>query len=221
MSIRGSIIQQYGGLANAQKANQRQMGILEALGLGSGGPGYTAPIGPMQDGSAMPAESISPQDYQAAKDSALARFGNQLSTWGAGVSKASGPSRIPVSFGQALAGGQDALNSQDQQALANRKTEAEIGALGAKGPDFDAQLQQILVKENMGIPLTPQEIAHKQAWNDINQTKTTFGSDALGNVRAMPRVSLPGVGTYSPSNRPLPPGITQDKIEEYKKLRGM
>ena len=197
MSVLQSIVGQYGGLTGAAKQGQKQMSILEMLGLG-GGAGYTAPIGPMQDGSAMPAESVDPQQYAQQQSAGLGDLGSRLATWGAGVSKAAGPSRLPVDFGQALSGGQDAVKAQDQQELGNIKTAAEISALGQKGkPDFDATAQSALIKMKMGVPLTPEETASLQAWDTMNTAKTTtFGLPNGGYTSAPAARSIlpPGFG---------------------------
>lgn len=182
-------------------------GLGSMIGLGAGAMGAGAAMGGAPQAGAM---------------GGAGSGWNRLGDWGAGVSKASGATYgPPKTFGEVMAGGNDALMARDQQSLGNRKTEAEIGALNNRGVDFDSQLQNILVKENMGVPLTPQEQAHKQAWNSINQTKTSFGTDALGNMRMGQRTSLPGTsGGQQP--RGLPSALNDPaKLEEYKKLRGL
>jgi hypothetical protein len=175
MSILNSILGQYGGATGAAKAGN-QMSILQMLGLGAG-PNQ----GPMPDGSVMP--NISGQE----QDSSLANLASRLGTWGAGVSQASGPSRTPVDFGQALAGGQQALDTRDQQQLGNMKTVAEIGALRGKGaPDFDAQAQQILIKKNQGLPLTPQEEALAQSYDSFAGSKLQTVTMPDGTIRQVP-----------------------------------
>lgn len=207
MSILDSLFGSYGGsLTQAAKQGGKQMSILDMIGMGAPQSQYTAPIGPMQGtGTPMPSEQIPAQQQSY---SGLGDLGRQLATWGAGVSKASGPSRLPVDFGQALAGGTDALNNQGKQDLENQKTQAEIGVLGTKQqPDFDKTAQQALIKMKMGLPLSPQEQASLEAWDTMNQTKSSATADPFGVLRMTPRASiLPqgGAPQMNPSGSPAP-----------------
>jgi hypothetical protein len=185
MSVLQSIVGQYGGLSGAAKQGQRQMGIIEMLGLGKGG--YTSPIGPTQPGQTpMTGESIDSAAYNQQRMEGLAALGQRLSTFGGGLSQASAPSATPVSFGQALAGGNQALQAQDQRDLGNMKTQAEIAALGGQEMDLEKQAQQIMVKKRMGVPLSPQEEAVAQSYDAFAASKMQTITMPDGTTRQVP-----------------------------------
>lgn len=196
MSVLQSKLAQYGGLGGAAKMGAgNNMSIWQMLGLGDQGAGYTAPIGPTQPGQApMTGEAIDPQQYAQQQSEGLAALGRRLGTWGAGVSQASGATYgPPKSFGEVLAGGNQALAAQDQQNLANRKTEAEIGALGAKEkPDFEALAQAAMLRRQLGAP-QPGDEAILKTFDAFNMTKQSGSVDPItGNVRMLPRASVFG-----------------------------
>lgn len=207
------LLAQFGGMSQ-----NPQLGVLASLGLG--GQNYTLPIGPQQ-GTGSPLDSQSITDQM--RNSSLVNLANKLGTWGAGVSRASGPSRLPVDFGQALAGGTDALNADEDRQLSQAKTLTEIGALGAKGqPDLEAQAQQALMKYNMGQPLTPEEIAALKTYSSLNEAKqSTYGLPSGGYVSAPSYRSIvpPGLGGQGNGQRPrTAPSRNNDPMAEFKEL---
>jgi len=190
---------QYGGLAQAAKQGGQQMGLLEQLGLGQ-----TPSINPA--GEQM-------QDMSGG----LAALGQRLGTWGAGVSAASGPSRMPVDFGQALAGGQQALQAEDDRMLDTQVKQAQIGKYqAASKPDFEQSAQQALIKKNMGLPLSPQEEATLKSFDAFNMTKQSASTDQFGNVRMMPRASIMG-----PQGAPQGGGQNPDPRRRLQELEAM
>lgn len=223
-------------MTGAAKSGNQQTTLLDMLGMGNNNnipPQYGAGANLPWQQSAQDPQSIlaqyqpQPQQPPAQSDD----FATKLARWGAGVSKASGATYgPPKTFGEVLAGGQDSLDQGAKAALEGQKTQAEIGALGQKGkPDFNETAQNALIKRNLGIPLTPQDEATLKAWDSINQTKSSFGTDAMGNLRMTPRASILGTGGANVQPQGggqaprtgLPPGITPDKLEEYKRLRGL
>jgi len=175
-----------GSMMSGVKQGGQQMGILQMLGLAPDEQ-YGSPIGAQQGtGAPMPSAMIDPAVTSQNRTSSLANFGNKMSQFGAGMSAASAPSRMPVDFGQVLAGGNQAMQAGDDRNLDNRVKEAQIGALGAKGaPDFDQQAQQVMMKEKMGIPLSPQEQALKATY-DAFQNKQQTITMPDGTIRQVP-----------------------------------
>ena len=177
-----------GSLMQNMKQNGQNMSIMQMLGLDPSGQQYTAPIGPQQGtGTPMPSSEIDPKLQSQNRSSALAKLGQGLSTWGAGVSAASGPSRMPVDFGQTLAGGTNAMNAEENRGMENRLKEAQIGALGAKQqPDLEKQAQSIMLKKQMGVPLTPQEEALAGTYDAFGTAKMQTITMPDGSIRQVP-----------------------------------
>lgn len=160
-----------GSLMGAVKKNNRQKGLLEML-MGGGGEQYDSPIGPTPNGGApIPSDMIDPQMQQNDRDSAIAKLG-ALGDFGAGLSAAGGYSTTPVSFGQALAAGNQSMNAGQDRELENQFKRAKIESLSAKEFDLEKQAQQIMMKKQMGIPLTPAEEATGKAYDAFNAGKT-------------------------------------------------
>ena len=165
-----------GSLMGAVKKNNRQKGLLEML-MGGGGEQYDSPIGPTPNGGApIPSDMIDPQMQQNDRDSAIAKLG-ALGDFGAGLSAAGGYSTTPVSFGQALAAGNQSMQAGQDREFENQFKRAKLEGLGAKEFDLEKQAQQIMIKKQMGIALNPQEQAIGSAYDSIygakNQTVTT------------------------------------------------
>jgi hypothetical protein len=174
-----------GGISGAKDAMQQQS-LLQMLGLAPTQQ-YDSPIGAMPNGAPMPSSMIDPATQAQQRSSSLANLGSKLNQWGAGVSAASAPSRMPVDFGQALAGGTQALQQGQDRELDTRLKEAQIGALGAKGqPDFEAQAQQALIKRNMGIGLSPQEEAALKAYDQLQTSKLQTVTMPDSSIRQVP-----------------------------------
>lgn len=177
-----------GGAGGSMMSQAKQgMGLQSILAdmFGGGSQQYDKPIGPQQGtGQPMPSSVIDPATQ--GNSGGLAALGRGLSTFGAGMAKASGPSRMPVSFGEVLAGGNDAMQAADDKRLETRYKEAQIRALGNKGVDLEKTAQQALVKSNMGIELTPQERASLQAYDTMNQAKLSYTQDKMGNFIPQP-----------------------------------
>lgn len=173
-----------GGIAGAKDAMQQQS-LLQMLGLGN--PDMTTegkPVGQLMDASGS---VINPAFQQQQSGGGLANLGRSLSNWGAGVSAASAPSRTPIDFGQALAGGTQAMQAGEDRVLDTRLKEAQIGALGAKGaPDIEAMAQQAMIKRNMGGQLSPQEEASLRAYDQFQTSKLQTVTDATGAIRQVP-----------------------------------
>lgn len=197
---------QYGSLAQASKQGGQQMGLLQQLGLGQ-----TPGINP----------GANPADQQMQDMSGgLAALGQRLGTWGAGVSAASGPSRLPVDFGQALAGGTQALQAEDDRMLDKQVKEAQIGKFQAQSqPDFEQSAQQALIKRNMGLELSPQEEATLKAFDAFNMTKQSASTDQFGNVRMMPRASI--LGPQGMPQSPQGGGQNPDPRRRLQELEAM
>jgi len=173
-------------LMDTAKGGQQQMGLLQMLGMAPDAQ-YDSPIGPQHGtGQPMDAQAIDPAQRAQQRASMLANLGGGLSRFGAGMSKASGPSRMPVDFGQALAGGNDAMQAGQTSDMDMRLKEAQIGALGQKGqPDLEKQAQAIMQKKKMGITLSPQEEAIAGTY-DAFQNKMQTVTMPDGTVRQVP-----------------------------------
>lgn len=186
-----------GSLMNTAKQGAQQSSILQLLGLDDAGAPTAA--------SATPSSMVNPALQSGGS---LADIGRGLSAFGAGMSKASDFSRTPVSFGQAMAGGNDALQASEDRQLDSRLKEAQIGAYGAKAlPDLEKSAQLALVKSNMGMPLSPQEQASLQAFDTMNQSKLSYTQDRFGNFVPQPaaRSILPqNMQQTNPSGNPAP-----------------
>lgn len=157
-----------GGLADVARQGDQQQSLLQMLGL----TGETTP--PIVPNAQIP-QAQQPDPW------------SRLAQWGAGVAKASAPSRMPVDFGQAMAGGADALREADDRALDAQLKQAQIGAEKAKGmPDLDAQAQQIMIKKQMGVPLTPQEQAIANTYDAFNTAKMQTVTMPDQSIRQLP-----------------------------------
>lgn len=189
MSILADLMAQFGGMTGLAKqgqsgalaqivGGQQQPTAQAGLPQGEINPAYQTQSGTLAQ-IGQPAEQPNWLDRNS---EALGKFGDMASRWGGGVSAASAPSRTPVGFGQALAGGQQAVEKGTQQDLANQLTQAQTGAAIAKGGKYDLEnvAQQALVKSNMGQPLTPQEQAALQSYDQLQQSKLTYSQDPSG-----------------------------------------
>lgn len=176
-----------GSLMNAAKGGQQQMGLLQMLGMAPDAQ-YDSPIGPQQGtGQPLPAGVIDPTQRAQQRASMLANLGSGLSRFGAGMSQASAPSRMPVDFGQALAGGTNAMQAGEDRDMDTRLKEAQIGALGQKGkPDMETQAQSIMMKKQMGVPLTPQEEALAGTYDAFGTAKMQTITMPDGSIRQVP-----------------------------------
>jgi hypothetical protein len=212
-----------GSMMDMAKQADPQMSFLQAIGLAPQNQ-YDAPIGAMPGtGTPMPSSVIDPKLQSQQRSSMLGQLGNRLSQWGAGVSQASGPSRMPVDFGQALAGGTNALQAGQDRDMDNRLKEAQIVAYGAKQrPDFSAQAQDALVKLKMGLPLTPQEQATLQAWDAFETSKlqtVTMPDQSIRQVPAHRPVfgqltgNAPAGGTQAPRPDPM------QRLQQLRQMR--
>lgn len=188
-------------LMDMAKGQKQNMSIMQMLGMAPMDE-YSAPIGPQQGSAApMPSSMIDPALQEQQRSSMLSNLGQGLSRFGAGMSKASGPSRMPVDFGQAMAGGQDALDAGRNSDMDMQLKQAQIGALGQKGkPDLEAQAQTIMQKKQMGIPLTPQEEAIAGTY-DAFQNKMQTVTMPDGTVRQVP-AQRPVFGQMHPNAMP-------------------
>jgi hypothetical protein len=211
MSILSDLLGQFGGLTGIAK--QGQSGALAQIGNM-----YNSPIGATQSG--MPMGELNPAfqsgalaqiaqpteqpDWLDRNSEALGKFGDMATRFGSGMSAASAPSRMPVDFGQALAGGQQAVDAGKQQDLANQLTQAQTGAAIAKGSKFDLenQAQTALVKSNMGQPLTPQEQAALQSYDQMQQSKLTYTQDPSGQFIPRPAARSIMPQGQAPSGQP-------------------
>ncbi len=173
-------------LMDMAKGQKQNMSIMQLLGMAPMDE-YSAPIGPQQGtGTPMPSSVLDPALQSQQRSSMLANLGSGLSRFGAGVSKASGPSRMPVDFGQALAGGNDALQAGQNTDIDNQLKQAQAGAVGAKTqPDLEKQAQAVMAKKQMGIPLTPAEEAIAGTY-DAFQNKMQTVTMPDGTVRQVP-----------------------------------
>lgn len=219
MSILSDLLGQFGGLSGIAK--QGQSGALQQIGqlaggtgvgqmAGMGGPliGQLAAMGgpiasqidpAVQSGGAIGQAANPEQPNWFARN---AENFDKLGAWGAGVSKASGPSATPVDFGQALAGGQDSLDKYKTGQLDNRLKEAQIGKAGQG--DLKQMAETALTKSKMGVPLTPQEEGALQAYDTINQSKLSYTQDKFGNFMPQPaaRSILPPGMSGQMANQP-------------------
>ncbi len=172
-------------LMNMAKGQGKNMSIWQALGVAPMDE-YTAPIGPGTDGKPMPSSMIDPALQSQQQSGMLANIGQGLSRFGAGMSKASGPSRMPVDFGQALAGGQEAMDAGHNQDIENQLKQAQAGAYKAKEtPKLEQQAEAVMQKKQMGLPLTPAEQAIASTY-DAFQNKMQTVTMPDGTVRQVP-----------------------------------
>ncbi len=195
-----------GSMMDRFKQGGQQMSIMQMLGLDPSGQQYDAPVGPQQGtATPMPSSELDPKLVAQQKSSALAKLGQGLSTWGAGVSAASGPSRMPVDFGQALAGGTNAMNQGQDKELDNQLKQAQIGKMGREGnADMEQQAQAIMMKKQMGIPLTPQEEALAGTYDAFGGAKMQTITMPDGSIKQVP-AQRPVFGQMA-GDRAAPPG---------------
>jgi len=198
-------------LVDGVKQSGQQSAIMQMLGLGGAQQEGVVPAASVGQAStinpALQTQPIVPQQSGYQQPSTLAQFGDKLSNWGAGVSKASEFSRTPIGFGQVLAGGNDAMQAADDRDLKNQITKAQIGAEKSKGNDLDSMAKQALVKSNMGLPLTPQEQASLKSFDTLNQAKLSYTQDKFGNFVPQPSarsILPPDMAQPNPSGSPAP-----------------
>ncbi len=206
-----------GSMMDMAKQGGQQMSILQMLGLD----GSTTPTS-----GAASASVLDPKLQSGG--SSLADIGRSLSNYGAGMSQASGPSRMPVDFGQAMAGGNAGLQAGQDNQTNNRLKEAQMGALGQRGkPDLEASAQNALVKLKMGAPLSPEEQAQLQAFDTMNQAKLTYNQDPNGQFRANPAarsILPPGMSGGAPpqgSGQQIDPRQRLEQLRRLKQQSGM
>lgn len=167
MSILDFLMGGGGSMASNVKQNQQQSGILQMLGIG-GTPGIVP-------------EQQDPVQAKGAGDpyGALAR-------WGAGVSKASGYSRMPTTMGQVMAAGNEAMEAGNTTDMDNQLKQAQAQAYGAKGMDMERQAQQIMMKKQMGIPLSPEEEAMAGTYDAFGTAKMQTITMPDGSIKQVP-----------------------------------
>ncbi|MGA1553430.1 MAG: hypothetical protein ACO35I_05230 [Burkholderiaceae bacterium] len=146
-----------------------------------------------------------------------------LSDFGAGMSAASAPSAMPVSFGQALAGGNQAMQAGEDRALNRMKTQAEIGSLGSKGADLEKQAQNVFIKQKMGLPLSPQDEAIAKAYDAFQGSKMQTTTMPDQTIRQVPtyRPVFGSQGGTPPSQSRTPQAQQMSPQERLMQLRMM
>lgn len=157
----------------------QDMSMLQSLGMQI--PGQSVATGAAQ---AMPASMLNPAIQSGG---GLGDIGSMLSRFGAGMSQASGPSRMPVDFGQALAGGNQAVQAGEDSDIARQLQRAQIEAISQKAqPDLEKQAQAIMMKKQMGIPLSPQEEAVSKSYDAFGTAKMQTITMPDGTIRQVP-----------------------------------